>query len=303
MPFRLKKYSIFDTTHEYFDEPVNEAMCRKHAKQCILPVNKLLHGLISQYEGRFRVALSISGSALEMMESHSPEALEGLQQLADTGYVEFIGSPYYHSLSSLYSDEEFADEVSDHGNLVSKLFGDNRRPVVFMNTAMIFNNRIADMLGRVGGFRAVFVDDSMNFPYWYSPSRICNTKTDGLRALVMSNILGEEIRWLLMTGVSKEKETAAESFSRRLLDFGCRGDCNVMLGMNYRLLWESDPESDIKYSFMHSFLSRILEDGSGCFALPGEMIDRHEGGGNQPERVADVPHPVYCPQSGFVFFL
>src|SRR3954468_14311408 len=105
-PFRLRRYSVFDTDRHYFDDYKNAEIMRKVAGKCYLPANKMMLETIRQHEGRFRVAYSVTGSALEQFEKHAPEVIETFQKLSETGCVEFIQETQYHSLAFMYSREE-----------------------------------------------------------------------------------------------------------------------------------------------------------------------------------------------------
>ena len=75
-PFRLRRYSIFDSGADYFDESANQAICRKVADKCYLPTNSLIARLIDEHEGRFKVSYCISGMAVEQFRAYAPEVLE-----------------------------------------------------------------------------------------------------------------------------------------------------------------------------------------------------------------------------------
>src|SRR6059058_1525989 len=64
-PFRLRRYSVFDTDRHYFDDHKNAEICRKVAHKCYLPANRMMLDTIKQHDGRFRVAYSVTGVALE----------------------------------------------------------------------------------------------------------------------------------------------------------------------------------------------------------------------------------------------
>ena len=106
-PFRLRRYSVFDTDRHYFDDYKNAEVMRKIAQKCYLPANKVLLETIREHEGKFRVAFSATGVALEQFRLYAPEVIAGLQELAATGCVDFLDETYYHSLAFLYSREEF----------------------------------------------------------------------------------------------------------------------------------------------------------------------------------------------------
>ena len=71
-PFRLRRYSVFDTDRNYFDEHKNAEIIRKVAHKCYLPPNRMFIELIRQHQGRFRIAYSLSGMAIEGLQKFVP---------------------------------------------------------------------------------------------------------------------------------------------------------------------------------------------------------------------------------------
>ena len=76
-PYRLRRYSVFDSDRHYFDERLNGELMRKIAGRCYLPANDVLLRIIRQYQGEFHIAFCISGMALEQFERHAPQVIEG----------------------------------------------------------------------------------------------------------------------------------------------------------------------------------------------------------------------------------
>src|SRR5574344_1780788 len=115
-PTRLRLYRFFDIVKysHYYDDFTNRTILRRVADLCYLPMNNLLLELIEKYKGAFKVAFSISGSALEQFDRYAPEVIDSFKKLADTGSVEFLCETYYHSLSSLASKQEFNHQVLKH---------------------------------------------------------------------------------------------------------------------------------------------------------------------------------------------
>jgi alpha-amylase len=103
---------------------------------------------IKMHEGRFRIAYSITGVALEQFQQYAPEVLDTLHQLNATGCVEFLAETYYHSLSFLYSREEFRSQVELQRAKIKELFGQEAR--VFRNTELIYNNDLAHFVSHMG---------------------------------------------------------------------------------------------------------------------------------------------------------
>ena len=104
-PDRLRLYRFFDIGNDsnYFDDFANRTILNRVAQRCYLPMNAILLELVKKYKGKFKVAFSISGVALEQFEKYNPAVLESFRKLADTGYVEFLAETYSHSLASLKS--------------------------------------------------------------------------------------------------------------------------------------------------------------------------------------------------------
>src|SRR5260221_14473708 len=90
------------------------------------------------------------------MEKYRPDVLKSFQELAKTGCVEFLSETYYHSLSFLYSKEEFIRQVVKHKEKIKEHFGQS--PQVFRNTELIYNNEVASFAGDMG-YRRYFARD------------------------------------------------------------------------------------------------------------------------------------------------
>src|SRR5690606_39295666 len=68
--------------------------------------------------------------------------------LAETGCVEFLAETYHHSLSFLYSRDEFVRQVRAHTEKIRALF--HQTPTVFRNTELIYNNELAAFVDAMG---------------------------------------------------------------------------------------------------------------------------------------------------------
>lgn len=140
-PFRLRRYSVFDSDPLYFDDSKNAEILRKVASKCYLPATRLILDLVHRHAGNFRVAYSISGAALDQLEAFAPEALDLFKELSGTGCCEFLAETYHHSLAFNYSPSEFRDQIDLHSGRIRSLFG--QTPTVFRNTELIYSNALA----------------------------------------------------------------------------------------------------------------------------------------------------------------
>ncbi|MDE6325687.1 MAG: alpha-amylase, partial [Duncaniella sp.] len=149
-PFRLKRYRFFDigNDHYYYDDFANDDIVTRIARRSYIPAAESLLRMIEQSGGKFRCAISVTGTALEQFEQYVPEFIDLLKKLADTGCVEFLAETYAHSLSSLMDPEEFASQVKVHDEKLHDLFG--VKPKVLRNTELIYCDELAPQILAMG---------------------------------------------------------------------------------------------------------------------------------------------------------
>ena len=182
-PFRLRHYTVFDEDQRYFDTFKNKAICQKVANKCYLPTNRLILDLIKRHEGRFKVAYSITGVLLDQLAEYAPEVMSTFDALARTGCVEFLAETYYHSLSFLYSREEFKEQIFKHMDTVEKLFG--QKPKVFRNTELIYSNDLAAAIEEMGIFDGVITEGADRILGGRSPNFLYKPPKEGKIKLLL----------------------------------------------------------------------------------------------------------------------
>ena len=91
----LKRYRFFDigTDHYYYDDYENERSISDIAQRSYMPALNTLQEMIREHGDYFKVAFSLSGTGIEQLEMHAPQVLEKLQELNETGCVEFLANP------------------------------------------------------------------------------------------------------------------------------------------------------------------------------------------------------------------
>ena len=152
-PYRLRRFRVFDVGigAPWFDDDLNRRIIQRVARTCYLPANRLLTDLIRRSHGEFRLALSITGTTIELMADWAPEALESFQELVATGGVELLGETWYHSLADLADRDEYCAQVRQHARAMQRWFG--VEPRVFRNTELICSDQLASEIPalRFGG--------------------------------------------------------------------------------------------------------------------------------------------------------
>lgn len=166
-PNHLKRYRFFDigTDHYYYNDYENERCTIETAQKSYIPTLRTLLEMINESNKEFRVAFSISGVALEMLEQYSPEVIDLLQELNATGCVEFLAEPYSHGLASLGNTESFVSETKRQAKKIKELFG--HTPKVMRNSSLIYNDEIGGVVADMG-FKGMMVEGAKHILGWKS---------------------------------------------------------------------------------------------------------------------------------------
>lgn len=179
-PYRLSKCNVFEVgkKEDYFNGPANfenKRIFEKVAKKCYLPTNALILELLDRHP-EFKVSYSLSGVFLEQCLEFGEvgkQVLESFKKIFKTGRAEILSETYYHSLSWLFSKEEFAQQIRKHNELIYKLF--RKKPQVFRNTELIYNNEIAEFI-REMGFKGILAEGWDYYLDWRSPNYLYHPK-------------------------------------------------------------------------------------------------------------------------------
>lgn len=282
-PYRLRRYSVFDTDPHYFDEQKNAEICRKVANKCYLPANQCIYDLIKLHEGRFKVSYSITGVVLDQFEQYCPDVMESFKRLAGTGCVEFIGETYYHSLAFLYSRNEFIEQIKAQMDRVQTLFG--QRPTVFRDTELIYNNQVAEAAAEMG-FKAVIAEGTDHILGYRSPNFVYRPPNPEAKiAVLLKNYrLSDDIAFRFSNRGWTEWPLTADKFAKWVNDVNGNGYC-VNLFMDYETFGEHQWSDTGIFDFLYHMPGEVMKYLDNNFKTPSEVAATY-----QPVGVYDAPH-------------
>ena len=260
-PDRLRLYRFFDIAKDshYYDDFSNRTILKRVAAKCYLPMNELLLRAIKAGKGKFRLAFSITGSALSQFERYAPEVLDSFKALAATGCVEFLCETYNHSLSSLRSEPEFRHQVLKHKEAVVKYFG--VEPTAFRNTELIYSNSIGKTVYDLG-FKTILTEGARHILGWKSPNYIYSNEIKTSQKLLLRNyMLSDDIAFRFAgSGLT------AEQFAARV---NAEEGEIVSLFMDYETFGEHQSAETGIFEFMKALPKAALAAGIK-FVTPSE---------------------------------
>ncbi len=283
-PFRLRRYTIFDSNTNYFDDRSNEEICKKVSGKCYLRTNQQILDLIRRHEGRFRVSYSLTGTVIEQFHRWAPEVFQSFVDLAESGCVEFIAETYYHSMSFLYSREEFITQTQMHCDRMEEWFG--QRPKVFRNTELTYNNDVAKVVEEMG-FDAILTEGADHILGYRSPNFVYNPPNcPDLRMLLKNYRLSDDIAFRFSNRGWEEWPLPAERFAHWVDQINGNGYvCNLF--MDYETFGEHQWEDTGIFAFLDALPEKVLNTGKNDFLTVSEAIQRYPSVGE-----VDVPHMI-----------
>lgn len=169
----LKRYRFFDigTDHYYYDDYENDRTIGDIAERSYMPALNAFLEMIKEHGDYFKVAFSLSGVGIEQLEMHAPQVLAKLQELNDTGCVEFLAEPYSHGLSSLANEECFIADVKKQMAKMEEYFG--KKPTVLRNSSLIYSDEIGNVAASMG-FKGMLTEGAKHVLGWKSPHYVYN---------------------------------------------------------------------------------------------------------------------------------
>ena len=285
-PFRFRRYRFFDigNDHYYYDDYSNESILQKVAQKCYLPANELMLDLIKKNKGRFKIAYSISGIAMEQFKLYAPEVLESFKKLADTGSVEFLSETYSHSLSSLKGRDEFERQVRAHDQLIKEHFG--QEPTVFRNTELIYSDEIGAMVADMG-FKAMLTEGAKHVLGWKSPNYLyCNAINPKLKLLLKNFKLSDDIAFRFSNQGWPEYPLTADKYVD-WLNQTPKNEEVINLFMDYETFGEHQWKETGIFDFLEALPKSVLKNSPFTFSTPSEVAKKL-----QVVSAVNVPNPI-----------
>ena len=270
-PYRLRKYQSMeiDACHCYDDAAADWESINQLADECCLRANEIIYEQIIQQKNKFRVSYSISGIALELFQRYRPDVIRSFKKLTSTGCVEFMSETYYHSLSSLYSPAEFKRQVLKHADLIKHLF--DMEPVVFKNTELIHNNRIASLISGFG-FKGILCEGVEKILKGRTSNQLYALPDKGELVLFLRNAaLSDDIAFRFGDPNWSEHPLKADTFAKWLHQHPEKTDV-INLFMNYETFGIHKREESGIFEFLSALPSAVLSHEDFVFSTPAVVL-------------------------------
>ena len=268
---QLKRYRFFDigTDHYYYDDYENERLIADIAERSYMPALNTLLEMIKSNNGAFKVAFSLSGVGIEQLEIHAPQVLEKLQELNQTGCVEFLAEPYSHGLASLANEECFAKEVKRQTQKMKEYFG--QEPKVLRNSSLIYSDDIGLQASQMG-FKGMLTEGARHVLGWKSPNYVYNCALAPTLKLLLRNVnFSDDISLRFSNTDWEGYPLFADNYMDRIANLP-EGEKVVNIFMELSALGIAQPLSSNILDFFKALPTCAKERGI-TFSTPSEICD------------------------------
>lgn len=268
----LKRYRFFDigTDHYYYDDYENERSISDIAERSYMPALTCLLDMIKENGKFFKVAFSISGVGMEQLEMHAPQVIEKLQELNETGCVEFLAEPYSHGLAALANEESFAADVRKQAVKMKEYFG--KEPSVLRNSSLIYSDDIGLQAAQLG-FKGMLTEGAKHVLGWKSPHYVYNCAlAPNLKLLLRDVNLSDDISLRFNDSDWDGYPLFADSYVDRIASLPDEEQI-INIFMELSALGIAQPLSSNILEFLHA-IPACAKQRSITFSTPTEICQK-----------------------------
>ena len=270
----LRRYRFFDigSDHYYFDDFANEISISDVVERSYVPALKMLLDMVNDSNKKFKVAFSISGVAMEQLELYAPSVIDLLEDLNDTGCVEFLAEPYSHGISSLVHEDTFKEEVTRQAMKMEAMFG--KRPTVLRNSGLTYSDDIADLVADMG-YKGMLSEGAKHILGWKNPHSLYSSeRRPKLKLLLRDFKLSDDISLRFSNNAWSEYPLFADKYMDWIASMPEQENI-INLFMDLKTIGVYQPLFSNIIDFFKA-LPAAAEARGIQFATPSEIIDRFE---------------------------
>jgi alpha-amylase len=217
---------------------------------------------------------------MEQLEMHAPQVLEKLQELNETGCVEFLTEPYSHGLAGLANEESFKRDIEKMSDKIQEYFG--KRPTVMRNSSLIYTDEIGAQVAALG-YKGMLTEGAKHVLGWKSPHYVYNCNmAPNLKLLLRDVSLSDDISLRFSNTAWEGYPLFADTYINNIAS--CPEQEQVVnIFMELSALGIAQPLSSNILDFLKALPACAKEKGLE-FLTPSQVMDKYKSVG-----AIDVP--------------
>lgn len=158
----------------------------RYARNCLVPTLEVLSRWI---DDGMKISMCLTGTSVDLLEEHTPEAYDLLAGVAGHKNTELIGKTYYNSIAALFeSPEEFGEQLKLHREMVKGRF--SARPTCLSVEWNLFRPQVIPAI-KSEGYHSFFITGIEKTPGEGQPAGLYHYNT--IPSLVSHCVLADDI--------------------------------------------------------------------------------------------------------------
>lgn len=139
--------------HNYFEEDQVKEYVNKVCNENVLPFFETFKNIFYRFEGRFKIAIALSGITLTLLRKYAPGVVNQFGEMLRGGCIEFLSVPWSHAILPFADQKMLAQQIHLHDEAINSAFG--KLPEVFFSYAPIPSSQLVKNVFS-SGKKAVF---------------------------------------------------------------------------------------------------------------------------------------------------
>ncbi len=272
-PRRIRYYKANERgkNHEYFWDDRNAEILNRVSDKCYIPATQML------IDSGIKASISISGVLLEALLRTRKDVVEKFAEYFEVGGGEIVAETYYHSLSSLWNESEFKEQVKMDSDLIKTLF--NRTPTTFRNSELIYSNEIGRLAHEMG-YKNIIAEGTDQLIKSHDPNYLYENPY-GQNLLLRNYRLSDDVSFRFSNRSWSDYPLFADKYAKWLAD--APGDV-INLFMDYETFGEHQWKETGIFEFMKA-LPKEVESREMEFSTISEI-----GQSLKPRNTISVPN-------------
>jgi alpha-amylase len=264
----FRQYRFFDINNNdlYFDTVATQDYVKSLAYNNILPFFENLEIVTRQFGDKFKIAVSISGIAVDLLHKYAPEVIELMRSPDLAKSIEFLSEPWSHSILPYFDRESMVAQTIFHRETIQRTFG--KIPSVFVAHSPVFSDEWADELKNCGttaifGYRNLN-DDRKKQPDYEIP------QDDSLPFFLINHSLSQKLQSWHLVNEKKQERTLSMSFIRYLKKHVSLVKPLIIFCNPLQKSLSENPENFIRWK---NLISYLLNETGSLFVSPSYLCE------------------------------
>ncbi len=128
--YHTHPFSELKTNDEIYDSRATESYLKKLMEAKLLPFLNSIQNLFNYFGNRFKLALSLSGVSIQLLEKYAPYVLDEILVLSEEGIIDFLLEPWSNSILPYFIEKELILQTDTHRKTIQSVF--KQSPSVFL---------------------------------------------------------------------------------------------------------------------------------------------------------------------------